>query len=85
MIICEFCLLFQESGRCALGLNIPKTMGCREFAPGIEKFCADPDDFVSESQIVQMAAFFGIKGTEMKKVKLIAACEEQSRSKISAM
>ncbi len=81
MIICEFCLKFQESGHCALGLNIPKTMSCREFVPGMEKFCSDPSDFVSVSQIIQMATFFGIKGTEMKKVKLIAADEEQSRSK----
>lgn len=84
MIICEFCLQFQEDGQCALGLNIPKGMSCREFVPGIEKFCADPSDFVSESQIIQMATFFGIKGTEMKKVKRIAAYEEQIRSKIPA-
>jgi len=47
-------------------------MGCREFDPGIDKFCADPSDFVSPNQIIQMATFFGIKGTELKKVKTIA-------------
>jgi len=47
-------------------------MGCREFDPGIDKFCADPSDFVSPNQIIQMATFFGIKGTELKKVKAIA-------------
>jgi hypothetical protein len=79
MIICEFCLQYRKNGECAYGLNLPKGMGCREFDPGIEKFCSDPNDFVSRSQIVQMANFFGIKGTELKKVKLIAAREETIR------
>jgi hypothetical protein len=47
-------------------------MGCREFDPGIDKFCSNPDDFVNPNQIIQMATFFGIKGTELKKVKAIA-------------
>jgi len=47
-------------------------MGCREFDPGIDKFCSNPNDFVSPNQIIQMATFFGIKGTELKKVKAIA-------------
>ncbi len=76
---------FQKDGQCALGLNIPKGMGCREFVPGIEKFCSDPSDFVSVSQIIQMATFFGIRGGEMKKVKLVAAYEEKSRAKTSVM
>ena len=78
MTICEFCLQFQ-GGACALGLNLPKGMRCREFDPGIEKFCSDPNDFVSPGQIIEMANFFGIKGPELKKVKLIAAHEETSR------
>jgi hypothetical protein len=45
----------------------------------MEKFCSDPNDFVSPGQIIQMATFFGIKGPELKKVKLIAAREETSR------
>lgn len=72
MVICEFCLLHSPEGTCRLGLNIPKTMKCREFAPGIEKFCAQPADFVSPNQIVDMARFFGIDRTELKKVKLMA-------------
>lgn len=79
MIICEFCLQYRKNGECAFGLKLPRGMGCREFDPGIEKFCSDPNDFVSPSQIIQMATFFGIKGTELKKVKLIAAREETSR------
>jgi hypothetical protein len=59
-------------------------MGCREFDPGIEKFCADPKDFKSPGQIIEMATFFGIKGTELKKVKLIAKREEKIRSAIVA-
>jgi hypothetical protein len=53
-------------------MNIPKTMRCREFAPGMEKFCSDPADFVSPNQIVEMARFFGIDKAELKKVKMIA-------------
>ena len=81
MIICEFCLQFSKSGECGLGLNRPRGMSCREFDPGVEKFCADPNDFVSAGQIIQMATFFGMKGTELKKVKLIAQREVTLRSK----
>lgn len=79
MIVCEFCLHYQPDGKCRLGLSIPKRMGCHEFGPGIEKFCSDPKDFVSPRQIVEMAAYFGIKGVELKKVKLMADREENSR------
>ena len=71
MTICEFCL-HLSNGACSVGLKIPKTMKCREFAPGFEKFCDDPADFVSPNQIVEMARFFGIDKTELKKVKSIA-------------
>jgi hypothetical protein len=47
-------------------------MKCREFAPGIEKFCARPTDFVNPDQIIEMARFFGLERTELKKVKIIA-------------
>lgn len=72
MIICDFCLHYSQEGACRIGLNIPKTMKCREFAPGIDKFCAKPTDFVSPTQIIDMAKFFGIERTELKKVKIIA-------------
>ena len=72
MIICDFCLLRSEKGECRVGLNIPKTMKCREFSPGIEKFCVKPTDFVSPNQIIDMASFFGLGKTELKKVKIIA-------------
>lgn len=85
MIICEFCQQYQPDGKCGFGLNIPRHMGCREFVPGIEKFCAKPSDFVSANQIIQMATFFGIKGTELKKIKLIAKQEEKSRSEPPAI
>jgi hypothetical protein len=71
MIICDFCV-HLSNGSCRIGLNLPKTMRCREFAPGMEKFCADPADFVSPNQIVEMAKFFGIDKAELKKVKIIA-------------
>jgi len=72
MIICDFCLHRSQEGQCHIGLNIPKTMKCREFAPGIERFCAKPADFVSPNQIIDMARFFGLEKTELKKVKVIA-------------
>lgn len=84
MIICEFCLQFQKDGTCGFGLNIPKRMGCREFDPGIEKFCSNPNDFVSPSQITQMAGFFGMKGIELKKVKLMAAQAEKNQLTMAA-
>ena len=63
-----------------LGLNIPKGMSCREFGPTIEKFCSNPNDFVSASQIIQMAMFFGFKKAELKKIKLMAEAAEVSRA-----
>lgn len=79
MIVCEFCLNYRSDGACMLGLKIPKAMSCREFGPGIEKFCSDPNDFVSLSQIIQMATFFGFRKTELKKVRSMAEKEESSR------
>ncbi len=77
MIVCDFCIQYQEDGKCGFGLNIPKHMSCREYNPGLEKFCSDPKDFVSASQLIQMAAYFGMKGMELKKVKLMASQEEK--------
>ena len=78
-MICEFCSNYAEDGTCRLGLRLPKVMSCREFRPGMEKFCADPKDFVNPSQIIQMATFFGLQKMELKKVRLMAAREERSR------
>jgi hypothetical protein len=55
-------------------------MSCREFGPGIEKFCADPKDFVSPNQIIEMATYFGFQKTELKKVRLMATIEDRARS-----
>jgi len=79
MIVCDFCLHYGQDGNCRAGHNIPKTMSCREFNPGIEKFCDDPKDFVSQSRIVQMATFFGFQRTELKKIKRMAVGEESAR------
>lgn len=79
MIVCEFCTQYKLDGGCGLGLNIPKGMSCALFEPGLERFCSDPKDFVSPRQLVEMAAFFGLKGAELKKVKLMAAREESAR------
>lgn len=54
-------------------------MSCREFGPTLEKFCSDPKDFVDPKQIIAMATYFGIKGVELRKVKLMATREEGSR------
>jgi hypothetical protein len=80
MIVCDFCLQFRASGECALGLKLPKAMSCREFGPGIEKFCSNPNDFVDPKQIVQMATYFGMKGPELKKVRLMASGEVNARA-----
>jgi hypothetical protein len=82
MIVCDFCIQYQEDGKCGFGLSIPKHMSCREYNPGLEKFCSDPKDFVSSGQLIQMAAYFGMKGMELKKVKLMAVREEK-RLKVS--
>ena len=71
---------FQLDGTCRLGLPIPKSMTCREFGPSLEKFCADPKDFVDPKQLVQMATYFGVKGPELKKIKLMAAREVSIRA-----
>lgn len=76
MKVCDFCKQFREDGSCGLGRNIPKSMGCREFEPSFEKFCSDPKDFAGAAQLVQMATFFGMKGSELRKVNLMAALEE---------
>jgi hypothetical protein len=81
--VCDFCTQYQRDGSCRLGLKIPKAMGCREFEPSLERFCSDPKDFVGPAQIAQMATFFGMKGSELKKVNLMAAREESARPKPS--
>ena len=85
MIVCEFCTQYRQDGECGLGLRIPKSMGCHEFNPGMERFCSDPKDFVNPNQIIQMATFFGMKGMELKKVKLMLAREENARLLIPAI
>jgi len=54
-------------------------MSCREFSASLAGFCSNPNDFVSPRQIIEMATFFGIKRTELKKVKLMVAAEESNR------
>ena len=80
MIVCDFCKHYRQDGQCQLGLKIPKKMSCREFDPSLERFCSEPKDFVSPAQIVQMATYFGMKGSELKKVDLMATRELSSRS-----
>ena len=55
-------------------------MGCREFEPSVERFCSDPKDIVGPAQIVRMATFFGMKGSELKKVNLMATREGRGMS-----
>ena len=52
-------------------------MGCRAFEPSLKRFCSDPKDFVNSGQIVQMASYFGMKGSELKKVNLMAVRAER--------
>jgi hypothetical protein len=85
MKVCEFCSHYRPDEQCALGLKIPKTMSCRDFGPEIRKFFAEPTDYVSPNQIIQMATYFGIKGSELKKVKQMAAREETTRLEARAV
>lgn len=78
MIICDFCKHFREDGKCGLDLKVPSGMSCRDYHPTLEKFCSNPGDFVNSSQVVDMAKFFGMKGTELKKVKLMGTSVESS-------
>ena len=79
MIVCEFCTQYERGGDCRLGLNLTQGMRCREFCPSMKGFCSDPKDFVSPNQIIQMATFFGMKGQELKKVRMMAELEESTR------
>jgi hypothetical protein len=82
MTVCEFCALYRSGeagGKCGLGLKLPTGQRCSEFAPVMERFCSDVKDFVNAGQIAQMATFFGFKGQELKKIKLMAAREEMDR------
>ncbi len=78
MIICELCL-YREGSECKLGLRTPKGMSCREFGAVLDRFCANANDFVNARQVVEMATYFGVKGSELKKVKLMAARAESDR------
>ena len=80
MIVCDFCINFEPDGTCRLGLKIPKKMSCREFTPTLASFCAEPSDFVDPPQITQMATYFGFKGVELKKIKVMAAEEVLNRA-----
>jgi hypothetical protein len=80
MTICDFCIHATDDDACNLGLNKPKVMSCREFGPGLRKFCSDPKDFVNPNQIVEMATFFGFKKTELKRVRLMAERAEKIRA-----
>lgn len=79
MLVCEFCRRYQPEGGCELGLKPPKKMTCREFEPGVEKFCSNPKDFVSLQQIVGMATHFGIKGGELRKIQAMTLGPEPDR------
>ena len=79
MIACDLCTRLTSDRQCSLGLKMPSSMRCREFSPGIERFCANPKDFVNSGQLLQMATFFGIKGSELKKVKVMAKRHEEAR------
>ena len=80
MTLCEFCSHYNSDLTCKLGLRIPKSMNCREFTPVLENFCANPNDFVDPKQIIGMAVFFGIKGSQLAKIERMAAQEETDRS-----
>ncbi len=69
MILCELCKLQATDKSCSLALKIPEKMRCPDFTPGIERFCATPEDYPRKDQAYQMALFFGLKGKELKRVQ----------------
>ena len=79
MIVCDLCMHYGQGSICGLELRIPKGMSCREFSPRLQNFCSNPNDFVDSNQMIEMATFFGMKGTELKKVKQMAIRAENSR------
>jgi len=80
MTLCELCVLQQLDGICSNGLKTPSKMRCVDFAPGIDRFCASPADYVRQDRIKQMAVFFGLAGKELKRV--IAMSEAVYRSEM---
>jgi hypothetical protein len=79
MKLCEFCTRLRPDGECGVGLERPKRMTCRMFEPGVERFCSNSADFVSARQLLAMAAYFDIKGSELKKVRLMAEQAERGQ------
>lgn len=75
MTLCEFCVLQQADKQCSKGNTIPKKMRCKDFTPGIERFCATPGDYSGRAQIGQMALYFGLKGKELKRVLALSEVE----------
>jgi len=67
MTLCEFCVL-QADKKCSIGLSTPKKMRCREFKPGIERFCDSPSDYKGREQLKEMSLFFGLAGRELQRV-----------------
>lgn len=69
MLLCELCTLQAPDQKCSWGNNLPKNMRCADFKPGIERFCATPEEYTGKQQVYQMAIFFGLKGRELKRVQ----------------
>jgi hypothetical protein len=70
--LCEFCSEYDSDGTCRLGRLAPRGFGCRDYAPEMASFFSNPLDFTGVAQVIQMATFFGFRGSEMKKVKFMA-------------
>jgi hypothetical protein len=79
MKLCEFCQLQQKEGGCELGHKPPEKMRCRDFQPGFDRFFGDRADFTGRKQIEQMALFFGLAGSELKKVLKMVDHEENGK------
>jgi hypothetical protein len=72
MKLCELCVHQEADKRCSVGRAVPQKMRCVEFKPGIERFCATPEDYTGPAQIRQMAIFFGLAGKELQRVLALA-------------
>lgn len=69
MHLCELCTLQALDKNCSWGNTLPKKMKCPDFKPGVERFCATPEEYTGKTQVYEMAVFFGLKGRELKRVQ----------------
>lgn len=82
MKLCELCVHQGADGSCSAGRSAPQKMRCVEFTPGIERFCAAPEDYTGPAQLQEMAVFFGLAGKELRRV--LALTKQNPRQSVTS-